>query len=126
MMENIYVKNLTGVLKKVLMCRPTYLKPVPINEIAKKWQDTALDEKYLHKRNIAVCSIGECCTQEVAEHSMALILALSRGIKYYINDIDKKKIWKYQSISSLQRIEGQTLGIFGFGKIGKAVAKRAL
>jgi len=45
-MENIYVKNSTGILKKVLMCRPTYLKPVPINEIAKKWKDTTLD---LHK-----------------------------------------------------------------------------
>jgi len=78
------------------------------------------------KKNIAVCPIGEYCTQEVAEHTMSLILSLSRGIKHYINDIDKKRIWKYQSINNLQRIEGQTLAIFGFGKIGKAVAKRAL
>lgn len=78
------------------------------------------------KNNIAVCHIGEYCTQEVAEHTMSLILALNRGIKHYINDIDKKKIWKYQSINNLQRIEGQTLAIFGFGKIGRAVAKRAL
>ena len=78
------------------------------------------------KKNIAVCPIGEYCTQEVAEHTMSLILALSRGIKHYINDIDKKKIWKYHSINNIQRIEGQTLAIFGFGKIGRAVAKRAL
>ncbi len=78
------------------------------------------------KRNIAVCPIGEYCTQEVAEHTMSLILALNRGIKHYINDIDEKKIWRYQSINNLQRIEGQTLAILGFGKIGKAVAKRAI
>lgn len=50
-MENMYVKNSTGVLKKVLMCRPTYLKPVPINEIAKKWQDTTLDIEKLEKEH---------------------------------------------------------------------------
>lgn len=98
------------------------LKCISINAVGYD----SVDLKEATKRNIAVCPIGEYCTQEVAEHTMALILALSRGIKHYINDIDKKKIWKYHSISSLQRIEGQTLGIFGFGKIGKAVAKRAL
>ena len=34
-MDKMFVKNSIGVLKKVLMCRPTYLKAVPINEIAK-------------------------------------------------------------------------------------------
>lgn len=48
-MEKEYVKNSTGVLKKVLMCRPTYLKPVPINEIAKKWQETTLDVEKMER-----------------------------------------------------------------------------
>ena len=39
----MYVKNGTGVLKKVLVSRPEYLKPAPINEIAKKWKDTTMD-----------------------------------------------------------------------------------
>ena len=37
------VKNGTGVLKKVLVSRPDYLKPAPINEIAKKWEKTTMD-----------------------------------------------------------------------------------
>lgn len=41
----MYVKNGTGVLKKVLLSRPEYLKPAPINEIAKQWKDTTLDTK---------------------------------------------------------------------------------
>lgn len=98
------------------------LKCISINAVGYD----CVDLEEATKRNVGVCPIGEYCTQEVAEHTMSLILALSRGIKHYINDIDKKKIWKYQSMSNLQRIEGQTLGIFGFGKIGKAVAKRAL
>ena len=46
----MYVKNGTGVLKKVLLSRPEYLKAAPINEIAKKWKDTSLDvEKMLEE-----------------------------------------------------------------------------
>ena len=98
------------------------LKCIAINAVGYDYVD--LEEAT--KRNIGICPIGEYCTQEVAEHTMSLILSLSRGIKHYINDIDERKIWKYQSINNLQRIEGQTLAIFGFGKIGRAVAKRAL
>ena len=98
------------------------LKCISINAVGYDCVD--LDEATKH--NIAVCPIGEYCTQEVAEHAMSLILSLSRGIKHYINDIDKKNIWEYHSTTEIQRIEGQTLGIFGFGKIGRAVAKRAL
>lgn len=98
------------------------LKCISINAVGYD----CVDLEEATKNNIGVCPIGEYCTQEVAEHTMSLILSLSRGIKHYINDIDQRKIWKYQSISNLQRIEGQTLAIFGFGKIGRAVAKRAL
>ena len=47
------------------------------------------------KRKIAIIPIEEYCTQEVAEHTMALILALTRQLKHYINDIDKRKIYQY-------------------------------
>jgi len=98
------------------------LKCISINAVGYD----CVDLEEATKNNIGVCPIGEYCTQEVAEHTMSLILALSRGIKHYINDIDMKKIWKYHSINNIQRIDGQTLAIFGFGKIGKAVAKMSL
>ncbi|OOM77533.1 glycerate dehydrogenase [Clostridium puniceum] len=109
-------------INKTVINRCKNLKCISINAVGYD----CVDLEEAAKKNIAVCHMGEYCTQEVAEHTMSLILSLSRGIKHYINDIDKKGIWKYQSINNLQRIEGQTLGIFGFGKIGKAVAKRAL
>ncbi|MBD7910488.1 MULTISPECIES: C-terminal binding protein [Clostridium] len=85
-----------------------------------------VDIKTASEKGIAVCAINEYCTQEVADHTLALILSLTRGIKHYTNDLDNKRIWQYQTISGLRRLEGQKLGIFGYGKIGKAVAKRAL
>jgi D-3-phosphoglycerate dehydrogenase len=77
------------------------------------------------RRGIAIIPIAEYCTNEVADHTLALILSLSRGIKHYINDIDKKKKWQYHSIL-LERLTGKTLCIFGLGKIGRAVAERAM
>lgn len=85
-----------------------------------------IDVEAAKKRNIAVVSIKEYCTNEVAEHTMALILGLSRNIKHYTKEIEEKHIWSYQSAEdTMERIAGKTLAIFGLGKIGQAVAKRA-
>jgi len=122
------VKNADAILTAFIDINKTVingcknLKCISINAVGYD----CVDLEEATKNNIGVCPISEYCTQEVAEHTMSLILALSRGIKHYINDIDEKKIWKYHSLNNIKRIEGQTLAIFGFGKIGKAVAKRAL
>lgn len=51
----MFVENGTGVLKRVLVSKPAFLKPAPINEIAKKWKDTTMDvEKMLHEHQIFV------------------------------------------------------------------------
>lgn len=75
------------------------------------------------KRNIAVCNVKEYCTQEVAEHTMALMLSITRRLKKYEKDVEKG-IWNY-NIGKIERISGKTLAIFGLGRIGQAVAKRA-
>lgn len=72
-MENMYVKNSTGVLKKVLMCRPTYLKPVPINEIAKKWENTTLDIEKLE-----------------AEHKLMIKAYEDNGVEVVLLDTDPR------------------------------------
>ena len=77
------------------------------------------------RRGIAVIPIEEYCTEEVAEHTMALILALSRGLKHYGKEIDEQYRWQYTSLQGLHRLKGQTMGIAGFGKIGRRVGKLA-
>lgn len=39
----MFVKNSTGVLRRVLLSPPDYLEAAPINEIARKWSHTGLD-----------------------------------------------------------------------------------
>lgn len=108
-------------LDKEILSRAKKLKIISINATGYN----VVDLEEAKKRNITVCAIDEYCTEEVADHTIALILALNRGLKYYEKDIEERKVWKYYSIGNIKRIRGLNLGIFGFGKIGKAVAKRA-
>lgn len=77
------------------------------------------------KHNIAVCAIKEYCTIEVAEFTMTLILALSKKIKSHQYFIEKENKWQYKLVGSVPRLAGKTLAIYGLGRIGQAVAKRA-
>ncbi|WP_033166857.1 NAD(P)-dependent oxidoreductase [Clostridium sp. KNHs205] len=78
------------------------------------------------RRGIAVCTAADYCTQEVADHTMALLLALIRNLKHYERDIEERKIWNYGTVPGGLRLADSVLAIYGFGKIGKAVAQRAL
>lgn len=80
---------------------------------------------HANKYDIGVAAIAEYCTQEVSEHVMCLLLSLNRKLKHYIHEIDANHVFDYGTTSGLQRLEGSTLGIFGLGKIGRSVAKKA-
>lgn len=77
------------------------------------------------KHSVGVCPVGEYCTLDVAEHAIALMLALNKNLKAYTYDLEKACQWKYDTPPIPKRIGDQVLGIFGFGKIGKRVAKLA-
>ena len=86
-----------------------------------------VDVEYAKSRGIAVTNVSGYCTQEVADHTLALILSLERRFPYLRRRIEEDYAWEMETIQKMgvHRIEGQTLGIIGFGKIGKAVAQRA-
>jgi phosphoglycerate dehydrogenase-like enzyme len=75
--------------------------------------------------SISVCALDEYCTDEVADHTMLLILALIRRLPDYHDQVQAEQRWQSDSISGLKRLRGMTLGIIGLGKIGRAVARRA-
>ena len=84
-----------------------------------------IDVAAAKRHHVAVCHIREYCTEEVAEHTFALIGALNRHLKYYTKRVEKEHEWKYQTIGGEKNLSGQTLAIFGLGKIGKRVAALA-
>ena len=76
------------------------------------------------RRGIGVCPVGEYCTSDVAEAAMAFIYALDKGTKAYGTHIDRDHKWDYISVVARPRLQEQTVGIFGFGKIGKCIARK--
>ena len=75
---------------------------------------------------IRVAAVGEYCTDEVADHTLALMLALERKIRDYDRQVQSARSWRWNEVRGLRRLAGQTLGIVGFGRIGQAVCRRAL
>ena len=64
------------------------------------------------------------CIEEVAEHTMALLLSAARKITFYDRQVRAGK-WEVPPGKPIQRLAGGTLGLVGFGNIARQVAIRA-
>jgi D-3-phosphoglycerate dehydrogenase / 2-oxoglutarate reductase len=74
-------------------------------------------------RNMLVTNVRDYCTQEVADHAMALLLALARKLLAY-NRASHHGVWRWQAGKPIHRLQGRTMGIVSFGQIGRAIAAR--
>lgn len=74
---------------------------------------------------IAVTSVADYCTDEVADHTLALLLALNRRLRDYDRQVQRDHSWRWDDIRDIRPLKGQTLGLIGCGRIGRAVARRA-
>lgn len=77
------------------------------------------------EHGIAVINNPFYCAPEVADHTVALILALERELKTLDKSVQEKKEWRYDLCPDVIRLSERTLGLFGFGNIAREVAKRA-
>lgn len=85
-----------------------------------------VDVEAAARKGIPVANVPDYCTTEVADHTMALLLSLTRGLSAYVDSVktDERR-WEFTSAGHLFRMTGKTLGIIGLGRIGTAVALRA-
>lgn len=83
-----------------------------------------IDVKAAAEKNIAVTNLPTYCVNEVADHVLALILALNRNLIAYHRSVQNRE-WKYDLCKGMVRLDGQILGLVGFGNIARQVAKRA-
>ena len=79
----------------------------------------SVDLDYAKQKGIIVVNTPDGPTRPVAELTIALTMDILRGVARADANI-KKKIWK-KEIGNL--ILNKTVGIFGFGRIGKETAK---
>lgn len=74
---------------------------------------------------IMVTNVPDYCVEEVADHTLALILALKRKVMPGHRSVLEGG-WGISAVQPLHRLRGRVLGLIGFGNIGRAVAARAL
>ena len=121
---NIIVTN------KVRLDRDTLLaaEQLKLVCVAATGTDT-IDLDTARERNITVCNVRAYATASVVEHVFTLILNLVRNIQKYRDairhgawqDTDKFCLLDYP----VRELNGQILGIIGYGELGKAVATTA-
>jgi D-3-phosphoglycerate dehydrogenase len=73
---------------------------------------------------IVVTNVPAYCLDDVADHTMALLLACNRKVCWFDRDI-KQGRYDLKAHAPLRRLRGKTLGVAGFGKIGQSVALRS-
>ncbi|MCP4267878.1 MAG: phosphoglycerate dehydrogenase [Candidatus Brocadiaceae bacterium] len=73
------------------------------------------------ERRVPVCNMPGITAQSVAEHSMCLVLALSKNDKEYGQEMKEGKWNRGVGVE----LSGKTLGIIGFGNIGRIKARIA-
>jgi D-3-phosphoglycerate dehydrogenase / 2-oxoglutarate reductase len=76
-------------------------------------------------RGILVTNVpSDWCENEVADHAMALLLAVARKICVY-DRATRAGTWRWQSGEPIHRLRGRQLGLLSFGAIAQAIAQRA-
>jgi glycerate dehydrogenase len=78
------------------------------------------------QRDIAVCNIRAYCTQSITEHVFGCLLYLTHGLEQY-NRVVRAGEWQKSAdfcllVYPIRELSAMTLGIVGYGNLGKGVA----
>jgi D-3-phosphoglycerate dehydrogenase len=74
---------------------------------------------------IAVAEVADYCTEEVADHAIALMLSIVRSVVEADSQVKNGGWPAPQDLPPIRRLRGRTLGLIGMGRIASAVAYRA-
>src|SRR5439155_20043897 len=88
-----------------------------------------VDLEYCRRRGITVCNVRGYAANSVPEHVLMLVLALRRNLLAYRHDV-REGNWQHSKqfcllTHPLHDINGSTIGIVGYGAIGKSMARLA-
>lgn len=121
---DIVVSNKTPITAEMMASSPNLqLIAVPATGI------NHLDLQAAEQRGIRIANVRNYGNDTVSEHAMMMILALMRQLPAYQRDV-AAGLWQQSPLfchfsAPIHDINGKTLGIFGKGGIGQALAKRA-
>ena len=119
-----------AIINKVPMSKETLAQLPKLKLIAVAATGTdVIDKDYCRTAGITVVNIRNYAFNTVPEHVFALIFALRRNLMAYREDV-RRGAWQRADQfcffpHPIRDIAGSTIGIIGFGVLGKSVAKRA-
>jgi D-3-phosphoglycerate dehydrogenase len=73
---------------------------------------------------IPVCNVPDYCVEEVADHTLALILALTRQVVPHHLRLAAGGWGLAVPVSTMSALRERSVGVAGFGRIGRAVVRR--
>lgn len=125
------LRGATIVISNKLSLREAELSQTPeikLIAVAATGSDN-IDLDYCRRHGIAVSNARGYAVNSVPEHALMLILALRRNLLAYRADVQSGKWHQSKQFCllthELRDITGSTLGIIGYGSIGKAMARLA-
>ncbi len=125
------LREATIVICNKLPLRKTHLSHLPrvkLIAVAATGVDN-IDLGYCRSHNVAVCNTRNYAVHSLPEHVLLLILALRRNLVNYWEDVKQGQWQKAKQFCLLDHsigdLYGSTIGIVGFGFLGRAVGQLA-
>jgi D-3-phosphoglycerate dehydrogenase / 2-oxoglutarate reductase len=110
-----YFRCSAEVIEKLERCRVICQYGVGLDQI---------DIPAATRAGIIVTHTPAYCVDELADHALALMLAVARNVVRFDRAV-RAGTWDYNSAGLMRRLRGRTLGLLGFGRAGRALASRA-
>jgi len=76
-----------------------------------------------HERGITVVNVPDYCLDEVSTHALGMLLSLARKLPQ-LDAAVRRGEWDWSAARPIARIEGRTVGVVGFGKIARSLARK--
>jgi D-3-phosphoglycerate dehydrogenase len=83
-----------------------------------------VDLEAARERGIPVCNVPDYCVDEVADHTLALLLSATRRVVENANYVSDGNWGLPVPIEAMRCLKSMTVGVVGFGRIGREVASR--
>ena len=122
------LKNVDGIVLRTARLDKDILKELTKLKIVSRhgvgYDNVDID--FLNKNKIALAITGTANSVSVAEHVMTMILNLTKNIVNYDKLVKSGNFAKKYEIGDFYELYNKKILILGFGRIGKALAKRCL
>lgn len=83
-----------------------------------------IDLEAAARHDVWVANVPDYGVEEVSAHTVAMLLGITRHIPFHDRFV-RQGGWNYRETGQIQRLSSMTLGLIGFGRIGRTVAEKA-